>query len=1150
MLLEEWIEENRLNVHFIFNDKRIFTIPDVGKFLHIEFKDGLIFDDSLNLLVSEEEYVLSSKHKIDYFVYQFGCNYFYTPAVDDIIYKPKLNVFKYLGSVSIIEDLAGIDYPFLGIHGAYELMNGSKYYNDWCKKAKFLGVNTLGICERETLAGALAFQLACKESNIKPIFGMSIGLTYNFNVYDCKLYVANEEGWSSLLAINKYINVDQEAFTLDVLMKHGNGIMCVIPTNFPIDLSHKELIKLKKSVKGLYYQIDFVEWKSDAKDTEHLLNIQKYLKKYVDIIPPLLINDAYYLDKTDAEIKVILNTLGNVNHQHDSNDQYFKDIYDNYKQIESLFDDEQLIWMLDKCLTNLQEFNDTCDFKIEVGNTYLPDFEREGISNKYKNVKSNKDLFLQLINEGLDKKIDKRYHKQYIERIEIEVDLIERGKFIDYFLILWDIVRWCKENNILVGIGRGSAGGSLVAYLLSITKLDPLEYGLLFERFLNAGRLGKGMSPDIDLDFQGDRRDEVKAYMESKYGINYVCSVGVYTTFAIKAAIQDVGRYYNIPPQLRNYMTAILDLKKGTWDEIFYNAIDIKKPQLKKFVLENPELINTIPLILDLPKSASVHACATLILPKYKNDKKIDIYEWLPLRKIDKGMNVSQWEGEYTEMAGFLKEDILGIKQLDKIQYIFDSVKRIENIELDLESIPLDTKGVYKLFKDGFTEDSFHFGSPGLQQYSRQVQPDNIEDLIAMISLYRPGAMDSFSHEIYIKRKNGEDVDFEYDYMLEEVTKETYGIFIYQEQVMKACQILGGFSLVETDSIRKAMGKKDPVLLESYKKQFIKGAVDNKCDELEAEVIWDKLVVFAGYGFNRSHAAAYAITGYISMYLKYKYPIHFWLSAFQFGDEKSLSKYVNEINKSDLDVELITPDINKSQFEIIGDFEENKIYWSLLKVKGAGEVACKTILEERSKNGDFYTITEFYKRVPRSKVKKNIVTALILSGCFDEMYEVNDSSKRLDIIKEFLYASGNEKDFDEYIGWPYHMWTLKQRELCGLGIMDYEVLMAKAEYPYLDNYVDSTKLEIVDEKYISIGGIITSIKEKSYSKGVMGQITLQSNDVPLSIAVWNEQWNPQLRDELKNNIGNILFINGERKYNDKMHKVQIQTNNNTEFYLF
>jgi DNA polymerase-3 subunit alpha len=1089
--LFRYLEENKIRYHQL--SKSIIEIDSKKYKLIKPNSKGKLFDDEFDLIVDDET------GDFENYVFEFGGKWYYTPKGSEG--DPELNILKYIGIVN--HEFVDTQFPFLGVRGKYEMLNGSRLYTDWVKKAKFLGVSILGICEKNSLAGVLSFQLVCEKSKIQSIIGATYTVNQNDYRYDIKLYVENEVGWKNILLINKEVNVINPKYILEKdLVKYLEGLIVVFD---PKSIVFEKL----PNIDG-YYQFDTVEYENDTRDKEYLLNLKKFVGQ--SKLKPILITDAFYLDKEDSEIKVKLNQISGIR-EHKALNQYFKDVEDTYREVESLWRDESLLFHFLGCaIENLWDVANRCEFKIDTSKRHLPEYElSEEESKKYTD---KYDLFWGLIEEGLKKRVHEGRWGEYLERVEYEFNVIEKGEVIDYFLLTHDIVSWARKQGILVGIGRGSGGGSLISYLLFLTHLDPIKLGLLFERFLNEGRV-KVSLPDLDIDFSASRREEVKRYMQERFGVNQVCSIGTYTTLQVRAAFREFCRLENVPPEEINYLSKLLDnLEDGTGSITDLFKMAVKNSRLKAFIKDHPDVINLIDLVLGQPKAASVHACATLILPKEK-----DIYSWIPVKMVEFGKDnqnilVSEWEGEELETAGFLKEDILGIQQLDKFQTIVQLIKEQTGEFIDIYSIPLDDPDVYDRFKKGLNADVFHFGAFGLTQYCKELKPDNLEDLIVGISLYRPGPIESGFHKKYVELKEGREEPV-YDYGLEEVTKETYGLYVYQEQIMQVYRILGGFTLVEADDIRKAMGKIKQELIDSYDKQFVEGAIKRGCPPDVAEEIKKKMKGFGQYSFNRSHAAAYAITGYIAQWFKVHYPIYFWTTAFKYLDEDwKTSRFMSEIYKLG-DIVVAPPDINLSGFDSNVNYEKRVIYWKLSAIKQCGEKATEQIVALR-RDGDYFSFEEFLHRniFTGSKVNKLVVENLILGGVFDEIESIRDVRRRIDLVDKYrtLYKVKPAKDDFfivnsdklEYMWW----WFLQQKKLSGLGFFDFHLLCNE----FLDDvdfkYVDEVNFfnEDFDKVDAKIGGFIVEVVEKDGRKGKYADVVLEVNYETIEVKFWSAEW--------------------------------------------
>lgn len=703
---------------------------------------------------------------------------------------------------------------------------------------------------------------------------------------------------------------------------------------------------------------------------------------------------------------------------------------------------------------------------------------------------------------------------------------LKNKKFVKYSGKVYDLKVSSKDHSYVVNgaVVHNSAGGSIISYFLDITELDPIKFDLLFERFLNEDR-AKVSIPDIDTDFQASRRDEVKQYMENKYGINQVCSVGTYTNLKLRAAFKDIARQHNVPFEISNYITQELELETNRWFDLFKTAT--KNKRVKDFIFDNPGIIEDIKLIFNQPKSKSIHACATLILPDEK-----PIYEWIPIRKEiknDEEIIVSEWEGIELETAGFLKEDILGIKQLDKYAFILDLIYKAYGEKIDLNAISLEDERVYELFKNGYNGDVFHFGSMGLTQYCKELRPDNIEDLIAAISLYRPGAIENRFHEIYIDRKEGRS-EVEYWVGAEKVLNKTYAVIVYQEQVMQLCQVLGGLSLVEADDVRRAMVKKKYEALHQYKERFIPYYIENfGVSEEYATDVWESIDKASLYLFNRSHAAAYAITGYMGQWLKNKYPLQYWTAAFQFDDEdpkkSSISRYMNEIKHTDDFIKIMPPNINKSGETFTSDSEKFELYWSIGRVKQVGEKALQGIIEERGKNGEFFSFEEFLSRVEKRVANKAVVINLILAGAFDELENISFVSNRRNIIHKYFEFMGTMKDLPEEYNAKHedYWWQIKQKEISGFGIIDYEkVIKDKTDFN-ISKFVDADGLKCKSpNSSVVIAGLINKCDiRKTKNKDEYCRISLDCNNQELSLIIWNDFFSQLDREEFYNRI--VIF---------------------------
>ena len=1139
-LLIERLKQNKIKHTLLRDDK--FLIDNVGTFLFVD-NEEYQFDDDFNLLAEHED-------GIDFYAFKFGGEYYYTKETNNVTLTPLKNIGEYLSE-------SNIDFVNLGIHSSYELLNANGNYKNYIQKAKFLKHDTVGVCEYNTLAGLVAFQIYFNEKGINTVIGYTTSLKLADNVYrDIKLYVTDNISYRNLLRVNSIINVfnsENKYITLDDLSKYSKNLICVLSTDF--DFKYLDKIQ-EMEFKDIFYQVTTIQYKSTKKDLEVLQEQKTYIAKYSDKIKPVLIDDAYYVDKSDSRIKKLLNAVGNIKFQNESSEQYYKSI-DDIIPFSKLFSDNNIHIFYD-AIKNTRVIADYCkDFKIDLKSMKLPKYYPKKEDIGFVDAES---FLRSIISKNFDKLIKGKVDDEqiYYERIEKELDIIRRGGFIDYFLILWDIIQYCRDNNILTGVGRGSAGGSLISYLLEIIYLDPIKYDLYFERFLNEGRFDS--VPDIDCDFEGLKRDDVKKYMERRFGENNVASIGTYNTLKIKAALKDLGRVMNYDVKTINIITSYLgDDMEGTGDNIvdFFKAACVNH-SVKKFIVENPELINNCMIALNNKRTQSIHAAGVIISPKYDNDgNPVEIYDQIPVKLDKSGVLISEWEGIYLDKCKFVKEDILGIAQLDKFQYILTLIKDQLGVNIDIHrDIPLDDEKTYELFKLGLNDDVFQFGSDSQKKYSIEVQPENIEHLIAMNALYRPGPIESNAHIDFYKIKRGEK-DPEIDVGMDNITGNTYGLWVYQEQLMAAYRLLTDCDMTETDNFRKVTSKfahykklgMQATEADKYHDNFIQGYI-NKFGVTEeyAESVWGKILSFIQYGFNKSHATAYAITGYYCQYLKANYPLQFWTASLHFALEKDINKRISELLVLNDEISLSSPDINYSKEKIFSSVETNKLYWSFTKVKFCGDTAVQKIIEERNNNGDYFSFEDFISRVPKKNINKRTVIYLILSGCFDDIENIKKPQERLRLIKK-IHEINNATVPDEFLKietTKEYWWQVKQKESCGFANINYENLLRINNF---SNPCSAQKFLVKDKEILSIGGIVVEVKErKSRNAGTYLNLIIESNFELIKITIWNDAYE-QYREILKNCLNNIILINGVCSYNNYSGQNTLSTFVNTKIKI-
>lgn len=680
---------------------------------------------------------------------------------------------------------------------------------------------------------------------------------------------------------------------------------------------------------------------------------------------------------------------------------------------------------------------------------------------------------------------------------------------------------------------------------------SPINFPLVF---------GQGGALDIDTDVPGEYRPAVKQYMENRFGASQVCSVGTYTTLQIKQAINDVGKIYGASiPTLRRLTKMIEDVKT----EEDFLKLACKRSEINQFLNKYPEMMNVVFLLLGQQKAASIHACAMMIFPKEKT-----MYEWCPVRKSG-DLIVSEWEGGEMDEAGFLKEDILGIEQLDKFTDILNLIEKNTGRKINLYSdIEYDDPEVYRYFANGWLSDIFQFSAKGLCAYTQKLKPKNMDDVVAALSLFRPGPMENGFHMDYIALKNGEK-EPEYPIGTEEILKNTYSVWIYQEQIIKAVQILAGFTEEEADIARAAIGKKKMDKIKKLRPKFVNGYVERFGEKgvtkESAEALWEQMEKFGSYSFNRSHSASYAINAYNSLWLKVHYPLEFWSVALSRASEDDFPQYVNEMQQTE-GIEIKPVNINKSDINIVADKKDNSIYWAINATKQVGEKAQNQIMEERSKNGEYFSLAEFIDRhtFKGSAVNKSVIENLIYSGAFDTMDETREFSNIFS-AREFMLGKYREKnkikidkEKDEYFlafekkkiakDW---WWLLQQKNKSGFAFFDYEGLVREYLKPKVKNGVfynveDLQNYDGSTYEMVMVGGYVLEVEEREGKKGRFANLLLESNYKFLRVVIFPDDYEENA-DFFISSKKSILLLSGKANFDKFKEEYVLQVNSNSKF---
>lgn len=646
--------------------------------------------------------------------------------------------------------------------------------------------------------------------------------------------------------------------------------------------------------------------------------------------------------------------------------------------------------------------------------------------------------------------------------------------------------------------------------------------------------------PDVDADFPVAFRDTVKEYMSKRYGVNHVCSVGTYTRMKLKTCLKDFGKVMGVPFAVMNKLTKDIDDQiEYTWGDLFNYAATSR--ELFRFVQDHPELVHMTKYALTQCKTSSIHPSAVIVVPQEDEDgNPIDLFGWMPMKKMGDVL-VSEWEGKYIDKSGFLKEDILGLNQLDKFSSIIKLIAKNRREQIDVNTIPFNDEEVYRYFQRGWCEDVFQFGAMGLMNYCREAKPHSLDDLIAMTALFRPGPMDVKAHETFVDIKNGRKKP-KFDPGMEDITRDTYSLYIYQEQIMKA-MVVGGLTPIESDECRTYIKKKNHTALAQFKEKFVngysnliksKGVAEKRAIEQASEV-WEKMLAFASYGFNKSHAVAYTMMSYWSQWFKVNYPLEFWTTSLQYASKEADIPYrLVEMKKTGVDIEVRPPDINFSGETFTCDPKTNRIFFSLGKVKGVGERALTLLKAMKDEHGEVFSFEDFITSAPKG-INRTVVLRLIMAGAFDLVEDIRNPRQRLDIVKQYLERR-SEPLPDEFTSPDVHTnawWVFKQRELTGYGEVDYERMMN--EYGLgkrmVRLYVTAAEFERKHEgDEVCIVGRVNNVFERQTKGGdSYGVLQVEVNGLIIQITLWPDFWLHQPENEATL-LNRIVAVSGRVNY--------------------
>ena len=1033
-----------------------------------------------------------------------------------------------------------MQYPFIHLRSqsSYSLSEGALKIEKLVNLAKKNNMPAIALTDNNNMFGILEFSIACINNSIQPIIGTSINyLDIQTKEHPSQLnfLVMNEEGYINLLYLSSISHTSGNnpigIYHKD-LKKHNNGLICYIGGEYNplLILKHQNQIEeisvFINNFRNMFGQ-DFlfeIQRVQDPKIDGFEKEFLEYSQNFT--IPIIGSNNIKYENANDYNAHDALLciaqklTINQTNRKVSNSEIYFK----TSEQMINIFGD------IPEIIENNFRIALKCNYYPKEILPKLPKFSSDQnlSESELLNLKSKEGLLLRLQEMNINSP------SIYQERLKYELEIINDMGFAGYFLIVADFVNWAKNKEIAVGPGRGSGAGSVVAWSLSITDLDPLQYGLLFERFLNPERVSM---PDFDIDFCQNRRDEVIEYVNNKYGKECVAHIITFGTLASRAAIRDVGRVLEIPYSEIDQFAKLFPYNPAnplSLDE----SINSDK-NLKELVASDERLSNVVDISLKLEglhRHASTHAAGVVI-----GDSSI--INNVPLYKDpNTSVNATQFSMKYVEKAGLIKFDFLGLTTLSIIQ---DSIKLIKenHSNFDLKHIPIDDKKTFQQLSKGEAIGIFQLESNGMGSVLRQLQPDKFEEIIAVVALFRPGPMDHIPS--FCNRKHGrEKIEYLHP-LLEKVLKETYGIIVYQEQVMQIAQVLSNYTLGEADLLRRAMGKKIQKEMDAQKNRFIEGAKSNKISINEASKIFDLVNKFAGYGFNKSHAAGYALLAYQTAYLKTNFPYEFMTATFNYSIDRTDRIILLNKELSSLNIEFKKPDINHSQEKF--SIEENNglksIRFGLGAIKGVGIKSMSNLVKERENNGTFIDIIDFMNRLKGDVINKRQLEKLVQAGSFDSIE--NNRAKLFYNVPKFveIYGGSNSKDqnqsmlfeenklsfddsnlFDQQIDdWSSSFLLKSELEVIGFYFSSHPVSLYPKNYFRHNNIIEWNQIKLNEDiKSAKIVGSILDIKERSNKEGrKYAFLTVSTLESQIELTIFSDKLN-DFRNLIKE--GNLLLF--------------------------
>ncbi|UJF34728.1 DNA polymerase III subunit alpha [Paenibacillus hexagrammi] len=1021
----------------------------------------------------------------------------------------------------------------LHVHSEYSLLDGAARMEDLVKRASELGMSSLALTDHGVMYGAIAFYKACKQHGIKPIIGCEAyftagsirdkGTRQEQPIYHLILLAKNMTGYQNLMKLCTIGHLEgfhyKPRIDAEQLAKHAEGLICLsscLGSEVSQHLLHDRKEEARKA--ALRYQSIFGEDFFLEIQDHGMIEQKKVMQSMIELsketgIPLIATNDVHYVNEPDHVVQDILICIGTGKTVEDTDRLRMGTSQLYLKSSEEM---ERLFKHVPEAIANTQRVADRCQLELSFGQSILPQFQPipEGMT---------AGAYLKTLCElGMEKRYrgmadwqteDSKLRKQAEQRLHYELGVIESMGFSDYFLIVWDFIRFAHEHGIMTGPGRGSSAGSLVAFVLGITNVDPLQYKLLFERFLNPERI---TMPDIDIDFNDERRDEVIDYVASKYGHEHVAQIITFGTMAAKAAVRDVGRVLNVPYGEVDRAAKMIPHQLGmTLSEALQASPDLRAAAAKQ--PKTAELLDMAMRVEGMPRHASTHAAGVVI-------SREPLTHYVPLQEGTGHTALTQYTMEHLESIGLLKMDFLGLRTLSIIERTLRWIQELEGKPLDLSSLDMNQDPLtYELLSRGETTGVFQLESAGVRRVLKDLRPSEFEDIISVLALYRPGPMEFIPK--YIHGKHGQ-IKVEYPHpTLEPILRDTYGIIVYQEQIMQIASTMAGFSLGEADLLRRAVSKKKREVLDEQRNHFVTGSLQMGFASEDANHVYDMIVRFADYGFPRAHATAYGVLAFQTAYLKAHYPMHFMASMLTavMGNHRKVAEYVDECRRMKMSV--LPPDVNVSGTVFTPDLQGG-IRFGLAAIKNVGTQAIDAIISER-KQAPFESLLDFCRRVDLRVCNKRVIESLIQGGAFDtiggghraQLMSVLDETiasatkwrKERDDLQLHLFGFVEEPNWDVEVPdippMPQSKQLELERELLGMYISGHPL----DEYGELLESLEADKLhelqELPDNSEVIVAGMILSNKTIVTKKGLpMAFMELEDRIDKVEVVLFPETW--------------------------------------------